>query len=235
MRTKKVYQQRNLFLLKKGSKICIDTNVAVEEYATMPLNSFCSMGSFSYSASSLPSNMKVGRFCSIAPNVNIMGTQHPTNRFTSSPLTYNSRFARLAKRDFKKDYDLLPFDMGLPPPIIGHDVWIGENTTIKGGIVIGHGAIVASNSVVTKNIPPYAIVGGVPAKIIKYRFDESVIKDLLQSHWWDFHITDLPSNKYSDDITLFLKKLNENIDINKIEKYSYKTFNLSKIFQELSK
>lgn len=233
MKIKGVYKTRNLFLLKRGSKIALSGDVIVEEYATMPLNSFCSMGCFSYSASSLPNNMRVGRFCSIAPNVNIMGTQHPINRFTSSPLTYNSRFSNLAKRDFDKDYDILPFQMELPAPIVGHDVWIGENTTLKGGISIGHGAIIASNSVVTKDVPPYAIVGGVPAKIIRYRFEERTIQRLLDSKWWEYHITNLPSNFYSEDINLFLDKLNIDIQENKIKKHTYNNFELSKSFKEL--
>lgn len=234
MKVKGVYSPRNLLLFKRGSKLSIGKNVIVEEYATMPLDSFCSMGSFSYSASTLPSDMKVGRFCSIAPNVNIMGTQHPTNRFTSSPLTYNSRFVDLVKRDFHKDYDVIPFEMELQPPIVGHDVWIGENSTLKGGITIGHGAIIASNSVVTKDVPPYAIVGGIPAKIIKYRFDENTIQRLLTSKWWDYHITDLPSNLYSSDVNLFLDELVTNLSRGNTVKYNYKKFNLSETFSELS-
>lgn len=233
MKIKGVYKTRNLFLLKRGSKISISGDVVVEEYATMPLNSFCSMGCFSYSASPLPNNMIVGRFCSIAPNVNIMGTQHPINRFTSSPLTYNSRFSLLAKRDFNKDYDILPFQMELPSPIVGHDVWIGENTTLKGGISIGHGAVIASNSVVTKNVPPYAIVAGIPAKVIKYRFSESVIMELLSLKWWDYKFTDLPNNRYCEDINYFIDNLSRSIERGDIEKAIYKKFNIGKELKAL--
>lgn len=68
--------------------------------------------------------------------------------------------------------------------IIGHDVWIGERVTVMGGVTIGHGAVVAACSVVTHDVPPYAVVGGVPAKIIKYRFDKETVKRLMKIKWW---------------------------------------------------
>lgn len=69
--------------------------------------------------------------------------------------------------------------------IIGNDVWIGNDVRIIGGLRIGTGAIVGLGAVVTKDVPPYAIVGGVPAKVIRYRFEEKQIKELLDSHWWE--------------------------------------------------
>lgn len=72
------------------------------------------------------------------------------------------------------------------PCYIGNDVWIGRGVMIKNGIKIGNGAIIGAGAVVTKDVPDYAIVGGVPAKIIRYRFDENTIKLLLESKWWDY-------------------------------------------------
>ena len=92
--------------------------------------------------------------------------------------------------------------------IIGHDVWIGENAIIMDGITVGTGAIIAASSVVTKNIEPYAIVAGVPAKVLKFRFTEDQISDLLESEWWD-----LPNNWLKDNHKLmsspneFIKKI----------------------------
>ena len=68
---------------------------------------------------------------------------------------------------------------------IGHDVWLGSGATILSGITIGHGAVVAAHALVTKDVPPYAIVGGNPAKIIRYRFDDGTIAALLEARWWD--------------------------------------------------
>lgn len=80
------------------------------------------------------------------------------------------------------------FDDSTPKTILANDIWIGANAIIPGGIRIGTGAIVAAGAVVVKDVPPYAIVGGNPAKIIRYRFSEEQIKALLESEWWDWPI-----------------------------------------------
>ena len=79
-------------------------------------------------------------------------------------------------------------------PEIGNDVWIGENVFFQGGVIIGDGAVVLAGAVVTKNVPPYAIVGGVPAKVLKYRYDEETIKFLLGFKWWDKDVNWLRDN-----------------------------------------
>lgn len=87
---------------------------------------------------------------------------------------------------------------------IGNDVWIGTSAVILSGVKIGHGAVVAAGSLVTKNIPPYAIVGGNPAKIIKYRFNEDKIKELLEMNWWDWS-----EEKIKNNIEILSSKINE--------------------------
>jgi acetyltransferase-like isoleucine patch superfamily enzyme len=91
--------------------------------------------------------------------------------------------------------------------VIGHDVWIGHAAIIMPGVNIGHGAIIGSGAVVTKDIPPYAIAVGVPAKVIKYRFDETTIAALMDIAWWNWDRATLEEN-YNDlnDLTLFIKK-----------------------------
>jgi hypothetical protein len=72
------------------------------------------------------------------------------------------------------------------PPTIGSDVWIGSNVTVLQGVTVGHGAVIAAGAVVTKDVPPYAIVGGVPAKVIRYRFAPEVVRELLELRWWEW-------------------------------------------------
>ena len=79
-------------------------------------------------------------------------------------------------------------------PEVGNDVWIGENVFFQGGVIIGDGAVVLAGAVVTKDVPPYAIVGGVPAKVLKYRYDEETIKFLLSIKWWDKDVNWLRDN-----------------------------------------
>jgi serine acetyltransferase len=93
--------------------------------------------------------------------------------------------------------------------IVENDVWIGAKSTIMSGVKISNGAIVAANSVVTKDVPPYSVVAGNPAKIVKYRFTEEQIHELLKISWWDWDeekIKNEALNMWSDNIDNFIKK-----------------------------
>lgn len=231
LRIKSVYKKRNLFLFSYGDKIEIISEILVEPYATMPLRSFCSMGMHSYSASYLPNNFVVGRYCSIAPNVKVMGTQHPLDRFTTSPLTYDSRFIKIARDEYNSSYDITPYIKELPAPTIGNDVWIGENATLKGGINIGDGAVIAANSVVTKDIPPYAVVAGVPARIIKYRFSDVIRAELLAMKWWEYDFVTLPGS--SSPIEEFIEHFHRKQQSGELRLARIKKINLSQEFYRL--
>ena len=122
---------------------------------------------------------EIGAFCSISDHVFIGGAEHPIEWVSTSPVFQNTRHSGPTKRFVKYDAPASKHT------IIGNDVWIGHGVTIKSGVVVGNGAVVGSNALVTKDVPPYAIVGGVPAKVIKYRFDDSVIDALLSIRWWE--------------------------------------------------
>ena len=99
-------------------------------------------------------------------------------------------------------------DIATKKVTIGNDVWIGIKATIMPNITIGDGAVIGANAVVTKDVPPYAVVVGVPAKIIKYRFDEEIIKDLLELKWWNYSesfIKTLPFEDVRECIKLLRK------------------------------
>jgi len=130
----------------------------------------------------------IGRYTSIAPFVKVINGTHPTTvpYVSTSPVFYS-----LNKQNGTSYTDIQRFDEFLycketkSPVIIGNDCWIGERVMIIGGVNIAHGAIVLAGAVVTKDIPPYAIVGGVPGKIIKYRYDSETIQFLLKYEWWN--------------------------------------------------
>jgi len=126
---------------------------------------------------------EIGSFCSIGPEVNIGGLgTHPTNWLSTHPAFY-STLKQSGKTFAASDlFDELKLNK------VGNDVWIGARALILDGIIIGDGAIVAAGSVVTKDVPPYAIVGGVPAQVIRTRFDLAIIEALLKWQWW--HLPD---------------------------------------------
>lgn len=146
----------------------------------------------------------VGKFCSLAGDGAYgMGT-HSLNYISSSSIFTSKRNGTRIKWTETSSFD------EYKEIRIGNDVWIGTRVLIMGGVKIGNGAVVAAGAVVTKDVPPYAIVGGVPAKIIKYRFPANVIKSLESSQWWL-----LDDQILKENIDLFQNPL-ENDNLNRL-------------------
>lgn len=151
---------------------------------------------------------RIGKFCSIGENVKVVSDNHPATIFVStSPSFYsvrNQNGQTFVKENKFEEYLLVDGYR----VIIGNDVWIGSNVIIKGGVRIGNGAVVAMGAVVTKDVPPFSIVGGVPAKVLRYRFTEEQIERLNSFQWWDKpdEWLSVHSNDFSD-IEQFLNKL----------------------------
>jgi acetyltransferase-like isoleucine patch superfamily enzyme len=138
----------------------------------------------------------IGKKCSIAMNCTFTLANHVVDKFSTS----NSEISIFSH----KNGNLSGYSKG--DIVIKNDVWIGVNSTILDGITIGNGAVVAAGSVVTKSVPPYAIVGGNPAKIIKYRFSKDIIDEIESTHFWDMDMHDI--NKFD----IHTKDVNELLD-----------------------
>lgn len=184
--------QRNRKRWGLGDQLMVHPDARIEAYAhilfgmTFPM----AMGAFSYTCGQIKPNLRIGRYCSIANNVDQLGGGHPTDWVTSSPFTHNPQpmgaFAEYLTDIGVTRFNLYDFDQGSAPIEIGNDVWIGEHARLKPGIKIGDGAIVATRAIVTHDVPPYAIVGGMPGRVIRYRFPEDVIERIRATSWWRY-------------------------------------------------
>lgn len=144
----------------------------------------------------------IGKYCSIAGNVVIGIGNHPINWLSTSPFFYMKFLGWRSKNSWRDT---------VPPTFIGNDVWIGQGALIRDSITIGDGAIIGAGAVVVKDVPPYAVVGGVPAKIIKYRFTKEQITELLKLKWWDLDEEIIKQIPYMDidSAIKFLQVLSE--------------------------
>lgn len=155
---------------KLGVKVGIAPNVVINGGVVLGDYSYVNMGAILFSGS-------IGRFCSIAHYSQIGAEQHPARHISTSPSIYG--------RGNVVGADIVVDEFPCPPAI-GSDVWIGSSAIVLQGVTIGHGAIVAAGAVVTKDVPPFAIVGGVPATQIGHRFPDNVVSQLLEMAWWDW-------------------------------------------------
>lgn len=136
-----------------------------------------SVGEYSYVGTEVRLNYtSVGKYCSIGPGVYAGLGVHPTSTFVST----SNRFYTSNPGDKNK-----PYFEDYKNTIIGNDVWIGAGTILIDGVKIGNGAVIGAGAVVTKDVPPYAVAVGIPAKVIKYRFNEEEINFLQEFNWWD--------------------------------------------------
>lgn len=159
----------------------------------------------------------IGRYCSIAKHVQIGVASHPTDWLSISARQYVPTYLDF-HRFVGKSVRTVGHEM-FEPTTIGNDVWIGTNAVIMGGVTIGDGAIVAAGAVVTKDVPPYAIVGGVPAKVIRFRFPEDVIRELLELKWWDYDLADFGKVDWRD-IRQTIRDLRAQIAAGTVNPYS---------------
>lgn len=172
MKTSKFFSFRKNCTISKTAKIypfTIVLNTIIKDYSYVSYNSTIN-------------NCEIGKFCSIAKSVKIGLGKHPLNFISTSPIFYSpiNPLKKILSMELKfKDTERIK---------IGNDVWIGANVVILDGVNIGNGAVIGANSVVTRDVLPYSIVGGVPAKEIKKRFSENIINAIQDSQWWDMPI-----------------------------------------------
>ena len=152
-------------------------------------------------------NVKIGKFSSISSNVTIGLATHPIDFISTSPIFFSPQNGTGTKWVEKKYFDDQPKET-----VIGNDVWIGMNVIIMSGIRIGDGAIIAAGSIVTKDVSEYGIYAGVPAKLIKKRFSDEIIKKLVSLRWWDKPDDEIKKSKDYFAKTIDIEAINDLIE-----------------------
>lgn len=194
-----------MFVYKKNSKVSKKsrlfpftrfTNSSIKERSYVGLFGFVN-------------NTDIGKYCSISMNFKSGLGKHPTNFISTSPLFY-SKGNRYAMKDY---IDPITDNFEEYSKIkIGNDVWIGADVLVMDGVTISDGAIIGSKSVVNKDVPAYSIVAGTPAKLIRYRFSDEIIEELLRINWWNWDREKIVANKkwFSQPLNLeILKNMSE--------------------------
>ena len=158
----------------------------------MHIEQSVSIGAFSYGTRGFLCGVDIGRYVSIGTDVSIGRQNHPTDWLSTSPFLYmnNKNIMNISDKDLSNCITTNPI-LDKPPTSliktkIGNDVWIGHGAYIRAGVTISDGAIIAGNSVVTKDVPAYAVVGGNPAKILKFRIPLRLIGAMLELEWWNY-------------------------------------------------
>lgn len=209
---------RNRAFRRAGLDASVPTTSAIDQKfrfeapcrpSSLVMHRNCEMGAFSYAVDGHVYSTGIGRYCSIARGVNIGQFDHPMDWLSTSPFQFQSGFKFNVGEGFKhleeyqgvkadEAHDELARRQVIRFTKIGHDVWIGSGAKVIAGVTIGHGAVIAAGAVVTKDVPPYAIVGGVPARVISYRHDEATRERLLKCAWWRFATWQLEGVPFPD-------------------------------------
>jgi acetyltransferase-like isoleucine patch superfamily enzyme len=197
-----------------GERIGFDANCRIEPYGQILSGQVLprALGAFSYSRCDLPQDVQIGRYCSLARTISWMGEGHPTAWASTSPAFYESASAALQtfRINGGGDYALETFEPPNGGVEIGSDVWIGDEAMIAPGVRIGHGAVIGARALVLRDVEPYAIMVGAPARLLRYRIAEELIPRFLDLAWWRFS-PDFVSTAPVSDPQRFIDQLAENL------------------------
>lgn len=198
------------------------------------------LGAFSYAVSGYFFATKIGRYVSIGEQAQVGRHAHPMSWLSSSPLFYmptkdvlGADYAQSVELEPSTDFLRHSLPVELKITEIGHDVWVGHGAFIMPGVKIGDGAVVAAKAVVTRDVPPYAVVAGVPARVVKQRFTDGIIEQMLQLRWWQYAYWDLKGITIDDPLR-FIGEISERAENGSITEYKPEKVSLSHLMREFA-
>lgn len=223
--------------LRTGTIVSFTCPVLLEPYTTFRAGpGFFPLGAFSYSRSNFPETIKIGRYAALGLRTEIMGLNHPMERLSMVGFDYSKRDVfKIAREDFDSNVKIVRLrNRKLKTQKIGNDVWIGNDVLLARNIKIGNGAVIAARSIVTRDVPPYAVVAGSPAKIKKYRFADELVERLCASKWWEYSFTSF-ENLDTTNVELFLNEFEKRIASGDLTPWNPEKISINEVFEEYAK
>lgn len=204
------------------------------------LHGACAVGAFTYlDAFGSYTNAVFGRFCSVASEVIVGPGQHNTSFFSTHPFVYDPEDGTAKLGGFQAYQAILgrtplqpktvPRSVASKVVVIGNDVWIGTRVIIMQGVRVGDGAVIAAGAVVTKDVEPYTVVGGVPARPLKKRFDDDIIARMLALRWWDYDMSTVSNRVDYADPAAVIAFMTEGIAQGRIPKMNYRKVRIQRV------
>ncbi|MDZ4055965.1 MAG: CatB-related O-acetyltransferase [Polynucleobacter sp.] len=188
------------------------------------------VGAFSYFNSDCTVyNADIGRFSSIGPSIMIGPSEHPVDWFSTHLFAFHNRGGFKTCPEFMEIRSAESFAPDKERTKIGHDVWIGHGAFVRRGVTVGNGAVIAAGAVVHKDVQPYSIVGGVPARIIRMRFNETIVTRMQNLQWWNYFLDrKITGNVKYSDVEASLSRIEDLIAGGKIPKLEPKVHTFTK-------
>lgn len=220
--------------IEVSGKVNFHKDINIEPYVTFLNTNLITIGTGSYVTSPLPINTKIGRYSSLARGVAAMGSAHPMDRFTTSLISYYDRpdLSNPMSAGLEGIFEKTAWKEKRDPIVIGNDVWIGNDVILKPGVKIGDGAVIAARSIITKDVEPYMVMGGVQ-KILKQRFSDLIIDDLEDLQWWNYPYWDFKDISGDEPIEKFIYKLRKLIKYQEIAEYHPKVINAQQLLDTI--
>lgn len=208
-----------------GETVAVMEDGVFEQFTRHPRGKIVPAGAFTHVVDAGDDffHLTLGRYCSVARGIRVVNGHHPLHSVTSNPYHYAEYYRNNLPEELRYTGPVETFRRSYGRGKVGNDVWLGAYCIIRSGLSIGDGAVVSSGSVIVKDVPPYAIVGGNPAKIIRYRFPDEIVARFQALKWWSYTPEDFRDIDMFD-VEGFLTEMERRKDLGQLRPFAPKRF-----------